>query len=126
MDSCFVYHIVEQTLRLLLQRRQLCELTECLDILPNNVPMHQQMHHRLPMNIEIKKKMMIKYCRFLKMVQNVLTVVSKTSSIRGAWTIIGLGSSASANIAPSAPIVMITVLQPKQRKLLSARFASLQ
>lgn len=64
MDSCFVYHIVEQTLRLLLQRRQLCELTEYLDILPNNVPVHQQMHHQLPMKNEIEKQMIKYYIEF--------------------------------------------------------------
>lgn len=65
MDSCFVYRIVVQTLRLLQQHRQLCEITECLDILPNNVPMHQQMHRRLPNKNEIKlnwiEKTTIKY-----------------------------------------------------------------
>lgn len=51
--------------------------------------------------------------------------MSKTSSTRGARTSIGFGSKDDANIAPSFPKVIITVPQPRHKKLLIARFASL-
>lgn len=54
------------------------------------------------------------------------TVVSNTSSTFGARTWIGRGSLAEAKIAPSLPRVMTTVWQPKHKKLLIARFASLK
>lgn len=90
--------------------------------------MRRQMHRQRPVSKIVTNALnwIEGIVTHFKIQVNICTVVSKTSSTRGDRIWIGLGSSCDANSAPSLPSVIITVLQPRHRKLMIARFASLK